>query len=129
MLNVAAQYTRLLRPAEVSSVDDIKPGEGAVINRGLSKIAVYRAPDGSITERSAICPHLGAVVCGNAAEKTWDCPAHGSRFDHEGEVLNGPAATGLREAKPASKARTARRRASGKSRAPKPRKETKPPRI
>jgi len=98
-LNSAAQYTRHLRPAKISSVEEIKPGEGAVLNRGLSKIAVYRALDGSVVERSAVCPHLGAVVSWNPAEKTWDCPAHGSRFDHEGRVLNGPASAGLRKAK------------------------------
>ncbi|MBI2386569.1 MAG: FAD-dependent oxidoreductase [Elusimicrobia bacterium] len=115
-LNAAAQYAGHLAPAEASSAADIAPGDGAVLRRGLSRVAVYRAPDGALIERSAVCPHLGALVCWNAAEKTWDCPAHGSRFDAEGRVLNGPAASDLSGAKPAAKARGARRRAGPKKR-------------
>lgn len=110
-LNSAAQYASHLAPAEASSTDDIPPGSGALLRRGFSRIAAYRAPDGALTECSAVCPHLGAVVRWNAAERTWDCPAHGSRFDPEGRVLNGPAATGLRPAKAASKRRASKRAA------------------
>lgn len=115
-LNAAAQYAGHLAPAEASSVADIAPGTGAVLRRGLSRVAVYRAPNGTLIERSAVCPHLGALVCWNAAERTWDCPAHGSRFDPEGRVLNGPAAAGLREAKPEPKARRSRRRTGSTTR-------------
>lgn len=109
-LNSAAQYAGHLAPAEASSAADIPPGAGAVLRRGFSRVAVYRAPDGSLTERSAVCPHLGALVCWNAGEKTWDCPAHGSRFTVEGKVLNGPAASGLAPAKKAPKPRRATKR-------------------
>ncbi|UPT74831.1 MAG: FAD-dependent oxidoreductase [Elusimicrobiota bacterium] len=109
-LNAAAQYGRHLRPGEAASVDDVAPGTGAVVRRGLSEIAVYRDADGSVVERSAICPHLGAVVCWNSAEKTWDCPAHGSRFATDGTVLNGPAAAGLAETKAPRPARAVRKR-------------------
>lgn len=113
-LNAAAQYAGHLAPAGASSADDIPPGSGAVLRRGFSRVAVYRAPDGALTECSAICPHLGAVVRWNSAERTWDCPAHGSRFDPEGRVLNGPAAAGLSPAKAASKPRRAVKRAAKK---------------
>lgn len=43
------------------------------------------------TAHLVICPHLGGIVCWNHAEKTWDCPAHGSHFDRLGKVLHGPA--------------------------------------
>lgn len=66
-----------------------------MIRRGASKIAVYRDATGTLHERSAACPHLGCIVAWNSAEKTWDCPCHGSRFDKFGEVFNGPANTGL----------------------------------
>ncbi len=69
----------------------IPPETGTIVRRGLTKVAVYRGADGTFHECSAVCPHLGGIVCWNHAEKTWDCPAHGSRFDPLGKVLNGPA--------------------------------------
>ena len=71
-------------------------GEGAVMRRGLSKVAVYRDEGGKLHECSAVCPHLGCIVDWNGAEKTWDCPCHGSRFDARGKVINGPANTDLK---------------------------------
>jgi glycine/D-amino acid oxidase-like deaminating enzyme/nitrite reductase/ring-hydroxylating ferredoxin subunit len=90
-LNVVAQYTDLLTPGDVDSVDEIKKSEGCVVRSGLSKVAAYRDEDGTLHSVSATCTHLGCVVTWNAAEKTWDCPCHGSRFDKLGSVINGPA--------------------------------------
>jgi glycine/D-amino acid oxidase-like deaminating enzyme/nitrite reductase/ring-hydroxylating ferredoxin subunit len=90
-LNVAAQYTDVLTPGDVDSVDEIANGEGAVVRSGLTKIAVYRDENGTIHSMSAVCVHLGCIVTWNSAEKTWDCPCHGSRFDALGVVVNGPA--------------------------------------
>jgi Rieske Fe-S protein len=89
--NVAAQYTDWLTHGDVTSVDAIAPGHGAVIRDGLHKLAIYRDEAGGLHERSATCPHLGCVVGWNPTEKTWDCPCHGSRFDALGKVLSGPA--------------------------------------
>jgi glycine/D-amino acid oxidase-like deaminating enzyme/nitrite reductase/ring-hydroxylating ferredoxin subunit len=98
-LNVAAQYADLATPGDVSSVEEIAAGEGAVLRRGLTKVAVYRDDAGALHERSAICAHLGCVVRWNTGEKTWDCPCHGSRYDpRDGHVVNGPAIKGLAEA-------------------------------
>jgi glycine/D-amino acid oxidase-like deaminating enzyme/nitrite reductase/ring-hydroxylating ferredoxin subunit len=98
-LNVAAQYTDLVTPGEVSDVAEIKAGEGAIIRRGLTKVACYRDDAGALHERSAICTHLGCVVQWNSGEKTWDCPCHGSRFRcADGGVVNGPAINALAEA-------------------------------
>ena len=94
-LNVAAEYTELLTGGDVSSEADIEPGSGAVLRSGLSKVAVYRDPQGQTHKCSAICPHLGCVVHWNTAEKSWDCPCHGSRFTAYGELVNGPADRGL----------------------------------
>jgi glycine/D-amino acid oxidase-like deaminating enzyme/nitrite reductase/ring-hydroxylating ferredoxin subunit len=94
-LNVATQYADLLTPGEVASVDDVANEEGAVIRKGLSKIAAYRDRDGVVHSMSAVCRHLGCIVAWNSAEKTWDCPCHGSRYDARGEVINGPANQGL----------------------------------
>jgi Rieske Fe-S protein len=90
-LNVASQYASWVTPGEVSDVQEIRPGTGAIVRSGLSKIAVYRDPDGNLHERSAVCTHLGCIVAWNASESSWDCPCHGSRFDPDGKVLNGPA--------------------------------------
>jgi glycine/D-amino acid oxidase-like deaminating enzyme/nitrite reductase/ring-hydroxylating ferredoxin subunit len=90
-LNVAAQYADWATGGDVSSVNDIAPGTGAVLRSGLHKLAVYRDEQGVLHERSAVCPHLGCIVNWNATERTWDCPCHGSRFDPYGQVLNGPA--------------------------------------
>ena len=94
-LNVAAQYADWLTKGDVPSVDDIPRDSGAVIRRDAAKIAVYRDETGALHERSAVCPHLGCIVAWNPAEKTWDCPCHGSRFSKFGEVINGPANVGL----------------------------------
>jgi Rieske Fe-S protein len=98
--NVIAQYADLLTGGEVDSADEIADGTGAILRRGLSKIAGYRDQQGVLHERSAICPHMGCVVGWNSAEKTWDCPCHGSRFDRNGRVLNGPAISDLAQAEP-----------------------------
>jgi glycine/D-amino acid oxidase-like deaminating enzyme/nitrite reductase/ring-hydroxylating ferredoxin subunit len=90
-LNVAAQYVDWFTPSEVESVREIQPGSGAVLRRGLSKVAVYRDGKGMCTEMSAVCPHLGCIVHWNAAEHSWDCPCHGSRFTATGKVINGPS--------------------------------------
>ena len=94
-LNVAAHYTDWLTGGEVSSADEIKPGEGCIIRRGLTKVAAYRDEDGVLHERQAVCTHLGCAVSWNSTEKSWDCPCHGSRFDRYGRVVNGPANTNL----------------------------------
>lgn len=88
-------YSDWLSPGDVPTAEDIPPGEGAILREGLDKIAVYKDTMGRTHACSAVCPHLGGIVRWNAAEKTWDCPCHGSRFDKFGEVINGPALDGL----------------------------------
>jgi hypothetical protein len=92
---VLANLGEYLGPGEVGSVDEIEPGEGAILRRGLAKHAVYRAEDGSVTERSAVCTHVGCIVHWNGFEKCWDCPCHGSQFLPDGTVINGPAVSPL----------------------------------
>jgi glycine/D-amino acid oxidase-like deaminating enzyme/nitrite reductase/ring-hydroxylating ferredoxin subunit len=94
-LNVAAQYADWLRGGEAHSAAEVAPGSGAVVREGWKPIAVYRDESGAVALRSAVCTHLGGVVSWNPAERTWDCPCHGSRFDRFGHVLNGPATRDL----------------------------------
>jgi glycine/D-amino acid oxidase-like deaminating enzyme/nitrite reductase/ring-hydroxylating ferredoxin subunit len=93
--NVAVHYAQWLAPGRQPALP--APGSGAVIRRGLTRVALYIASDGSAHECSARCPHLGCVVQWNPAEHSWDCPCHGSRFDPYGHVLSGPA---LRDLEP-----------------------------
>jgi glycine/D-amino acid oxidase-like deaminating enzyme/nitrite reductase/ring-hydroxylating ferredoxin subunit len=89
--NTISQYKDLLTAGEVSSIAEIPPGQGAVMRKGLTKLAVYRDPSGKVHRHSAICTHLQCIVQWNRIEKSWDCPCHGSRFDPLGKVLMGPA--------------------------------------
>lgn len=94
--NVAAQFRDHLTGGDVGSEDDIAAGDGAIVRRGVKQVAVYRDETGALHEHSAVCTHLGCIVHWNSAEKTWDCPCHGSRFDKiDGHVLNGPAIKAL----------------------------------
>jgi glycine/D-amino acid oxidase-like deaminating enzyme/nitrite reductase/ring-hydroxylating ferredoxin subunit len=89
--NMVAQFADWLTAGDVEKDHLIPLGTGAIVRHGLTKVAIYREADGTFHECSAVCPHLGGIVCWNHAEKTWDCPAHGSRFDRFGKVLHGPA--------------------------------------
>lgn len=73
------------------SHEDVPVGEGRIVEGDDGKVAVYRAEDGTLHTSSPICTHMGCIVDWNPAEKSWDCPCHGSRFSAEGEVLHGPA--------------------------------------
>jgi Rieske Fe-S protein len=81
--------------AEGRSLRSVKPGHGKVIQKDGVKIAAYRHTDGSLTLRSATCTHMGCIVGWNDAERSWDCPCHGSRFTPDGKVISGPAETPL----------------------------------
>lgn len=84
-----------LVPCSHLSLEELKPGEAAIVVQDGKKVAAYRDSDGRVQSVSAICTHLGCVVHWNPAETTWDCPCHGSRFGIDGTVLNGPAVIGL----------------------------------
>jgi len=69
--------------------------EGAILEIEGKKVAAYRTKSGGLRTFSTVCPHMGCQVGWNAAEKSFDCPCHGSRFDTEGKVINGPAVSDL----------------------------------
>ncbi|CAN5124856.1 FAD-dependent oxidoreductase [soil metagenome] len=77
-------------------LDELAPGEGGLVDFADKTVAAYRHPSGEVTMVSPTCTHLGCTVHWNDAEDTWDCPCHGSRFDIDGSVLNGPATEPLR---------------------------------
>ena len=94
-INVARQYADYVTAGDITSESELKPGEGAIMRDGVSKVAVHRDHNGNVHKLSAVCPHLGCIVAWNSTEQTWDCPCHGSRFSAEGRVYQGPANSNL----------------------------------
>src|SRR4051794_7992462 len=82
---------------DVRSVEALAPGQAGIVRRGAGKVAAYREEDGTLHTVSAVCTHLGCQVKWNEAERSWDCPCHGSRFDFTGRVIQGPAVKDLEE--------------------------------
>jgi len=85
---------RLAR-AEGDSLDDLKLGEGMILRIDGKKTAAYRDEQGKVNLCSPVCTHLKCIVRWNAADRTWDCACHGSRFKPTGEVFSGPAESPL----------------------------------
>jgi 3-phenylpropionate/trans-cinnamate dioxygenase ferredoxin reductase subunit len=77
------------------TVEELEPGHGAVLEYEGRTMAVYKDEAGKLLALTARCTHMGCTVDWNEADKTWDCPCHGSRYTHEGKVLQGPAVRGL----------------------------------
>ncbi len=92
---VADRFT----PAEGNSPRSVARGEGKILQIDGQRIACFRDDNGKLSQMSAVCTHLGCQVRWNNAERTWDCPCHGSRFQATGEVLAGPAESPLEPVK------------------------------
>ncbi|HEY5895053.1 MAG TPA: FAD-dependent oxidoreductase [Chthoniobacterales bacterium] len=90
----------LFAGGECKELAGLARGEGKIVRIDGRKRAAYRDDSGKAHVLSPICPHLGCVVAWNEAEKTWDCPCHGSRFQAAGEVINGPAEKNLESLQP-----------------------------
>jgi nitrite reductase/ring-hydroxylating ferredoxin subunit len=80
-----------LKPCEEGDDETVPRGEARVVRNGLGKKGVYRDESGGLHGVSLRCTHLGCLLRFNSAERSWDCPCHGSRFDVDGHVLEGPA--------------------------------------
>ncbi|MBD2577612.1 FAD-dependent oxidoreductase [Oscillatoria sp. FACHB-1406] len=83
----------------MSSISDVEMGEGKLVTVDGDKVAAYRDETGELHAVSAVCSHLGCIVNWNSAEKSWDCPCHGARFDCDGQILHGPAVKPLESLK------------------------------
>jgi Rieske Fe-S protein len=75
--------------------DELAPGTGGIVDLDGDTVAGFRDEDGALHAVSKTCTHLGCRVTFNTAERTWDCPCHGSRFDVDGRVIQGPAVEDL----------------------------------
>lgn len=91
-VDVLGQYLKDI-PGNVDAkdVEEIKAGEGKIIQANGEKIAAYRDENNQLRLCSAVCTHMDCIVNFNEAERSWDCPCHGSRFTLNGEVIEGPA--------------------------------------
>lgn len=70
---------------------DIKCGEAQVVEAEGEKMGVFRDDQGELHWVDTTCTHLGCELKWNDAERSWDCPCHGSRFSYDGDVVEGPA--------------------------------------
>jgi glycine/D-amino acid oxidase-like deaminating enzyme/nitrite reductase/ring-hydroxylating ferredoxin subunit len=75
---------------------EIKPGEGKVILSDGQKTGAFRDDQGILHIVDTTCTHMGCELQWNSAERSWDCPCHGSRFNYEGDIIEGPAVKPLK---------------------------------
>lgn len=81
-------------PAETAAA--LERGHGAVVETPEGKAGVYKTEEDTLCQVDIVCPHMGCELTWNPDERSWDCPCHGSRFDYEGNLLDGPAQEGIR---------------------------------
>ena len=94
-LNVAANLIGG-KVAKVPKDIDLRPGEGKAVEINGKRVGAYKDEQGTLHVVDTTCTHLGCELNWNSAEKSWDCPCHGSRFSYEGEIIEGPAIKPLR---------------------------------
>jgi nitrite reductase/ring-hydroxylating ferredoxin subunit len=94
---VGAHLVGDLAAAELRTTRQPGEGDGVVGRRGVLPVGESRV-EGRRCAVVALCTHLGGTLSWNDAERSWDCPLHGSRFGADGRVLEGPATRDLRRA-------------------------------
>jgi glycine/D-amino acid oxidase-like deaminating enzyme/nitrite reductase/ring-hydroxylating ferredoxin subunit len=98
-LTALKSFAEYVVPGEIGSLDELHRGHGAIVRRGLEKLAAYRDDEGALHLHSAACSHVGCHLHWNSFEVCWDCPCHGSMFDIDGQPINAPAVNSLNPAK------------------------------
>lgn len=95
-MDVATRFVwdRLSRP-QAAPVDSLAPDSGGIVDIDGVSAAAYRDADGRLHVVSPSCAHMGCTLSWNTAERTWDCPCHGSRFNVDGNVIQGPSVRDL----------------------------------
>lgn len=88
---IAAHLVSGYLSRKLKSFDELAPGEAAIMKIDGKRVAAFRDDQGAMHAVSAVCSHMGCIVGWNEADRTWDCPCHGSRFGLDGEVIHGPA--------------------------------------
>lgn len=82
---------KILPADKLDELADLAPGEARIVNYEDTRLAIYKNEKGKVYALNSACTHIKCDVSWNSAEKTWDCPCHGSRFSYTGEVLTAPA--------------------------------------
>ncbi len=83
--------TKRIKQEKIKGLTELSHGEGKLVKYEGESIALYKDDDGNIHAIDPVCPHAKCMVGWNSAEKSWDCPCHGSRFSYDGELLTGPS--------------------------------------
>jgi glycine/D-amino acid oxidase-like deaminating enzyme/nitrite reductase/ring-hydroxylating ferredoxin subunit len=82
---------RLFSGEDLDELASLAPGEGKLVEYEKKKIALYKDDDGTLHAASPVCKHLKCEVKWNNAERSWDCPCHGARYNFDGQVITGPS--------------------------------------
>ncbi|WNQ13854.1 FAD-dependent oxidoreductase [Paenibacillus aurantius] len=93
--NVAANLLAGKLDLNYRKPEELGSDEGGVVKIKGKRTGAYRDKQGQLHLVDTTCKHMGCEVNWNAAERTWDCPCHGSRYDHTGQVIEGPAKQAL----------------------------------
>ena len=75
----------------IAELDALSKGEGRVVQFDGRSIALHRDAEGRLHAVDPACSHIKCTVAWNGAERSWDCPCHGSRFSVDGDVLTAPS--------------------------------------
>lgn len=87
--SITTAFAKRLAPAP-DELMEVEEGEGKIVNYKGKKVGVYKDDKGDYFCINPVCGHLKCSLSFNEAEKTWDCPCHGSRYDIKGNILEGP---------------------------------------
>lgn len=97
---VTENFIEKLFPKEkIEEPDEIKSGQAKLVKFEDQTIAMYRDENGILHSVNPACTHINCTVAWNTAEKMWECPCHGSRFNEDGEMFTAPARKDLEKVK------------------------------
>lgn len=94
-VTVAVEYiSGMLRHGDTEL--SMENGEMKIVRIKCVDYGAFKDENGKLFIVNIKCTHLGCELTWNNAERSWDCPCHGSRFDYMGNVLEGPAVNPLK---------------------------------
>ena len=80
---------------DLKELGELATNEGKIVKYKDEKLAIFKDENGAVHALSPICTHVGCEVKWNNAERSWDCPCHGTRYSYDGRVMTGPAVKNL----------------------------------